>query len=94
MEKHREKNTEILVATEKGSPAGIISAYDLLEKKRENADLKRIKVKDVMKRSILKLDANLSAGEAIEYLLVHKHWLALVVENKKLVGVITAKDLM
>lgn len=95
-EKLREKSAEILVATEKGFPAGIISAYDVLEKKRESADMKRIKVKDIMKKSILKLDANLSAGEAAEYLLVHKHWLALVIDNKnkKLVGIITARDLV
>lgn len=93
-EKLREKNTDVLVATEKNSPAGIIAAYDVLEKKRESADLERIKVKDVMKKSILKLDAGLTREEAIEHMLVHKHWLAIVIENKKLIGIISAKDLV
>jgi len=94
LEKLREKDAEILVATEKNAPAGIITAYDVLEKIYENADLKKIKAKEIMKRSILKLDANLSKEEAIEYLLVHKHWLAVVVENKKLLGIISAGDLL
>ena len=75
-------------------PAGILSAYETLEKKLEGASLMDIVVKDVMNRNILVIDAGVSVEEAAKTMLAHKYWMAVVTEDGEYKGVVTAGGLL
>lgn len=56
--------------------------------------LGRVKVEDVMSRDVLSLSPTTKVSEVIEVLLKHKHLGYPVMEDDRLVGIVTLKDIM
>jgi CBS domain-containing protein len=56
--------------------------------------LGRVKVEDVMSRDVLSLSPTAKVSEVIEVLLKHKHLGYPVMEDDRLVGIVTLKDIM
>jgi CBS domain-containing protein len=89
-----EKGVDALVVLDEGSPIGMLNSFDILERMAEGAELKRDSVKNVMNMSLLVLEAALDLKDAANVMLAHKHWMAVVTENGKYRGVVTAQNLL
>jgi len=84
-----------IVIQEKEKLIGIISEKDLVEKVVANAlDVSKLKAKDIMKKSLITISPNQDLYDAM-LLMGHEEIRKLpVVEGKKLIGLLTAKDIL
>jgi len=90
-----EKNIGCLVVAEKGKPVGIVTERDILKRVvASNLNTEKVKVKDIMTKSIISLDPKNTVEEAA-HLLEKKGIKKLpIIENGKLVGIVTMTDIM
>jgi predicted transcriptional regulator len=83
-----------VIVLKKGKPVGIITDSDILEKViSKNKDPKRIKVKNIMNSPIITISPNEEILEASRILRKNMIKRIPVVENGKLVGIITDTDI-
>jgi len=76
------------------SLVGMISAYDLARKIRSNEDTKLILVKDLMVTKVPKVASSEKVGTAAELFLDRRIHALPVVDNGKLVGIVTQYDVL
>lgn len=84
-----------VVVTKNGKPVGIITERDILERcllgKKHGEDLK---VEKIMSAPLITIEANASIGEAALLMSDNKIRRLLVTEKRKIVGIITEKDVL
>lgn len=90
----RRSDSNAIVVLENKGPAGVLSAFEALEKIVEGARLEDIPVKALMNHNIVVIDADSEAEEAAETMLAHTHWMAVVTEKGEYKGVVTAGSLL
>ncbi len=90
----RGSDSDVIIVLGNKRPAGVLSAFEALEKIVEGARLEDISVKDLMNHNVLVIDADTTAKEAAETMLAHKHWMAIVTEKREYKGVVTAGSLV
>ena len=74
---------------------GILTEHDILTKVvAEAEDSSKIKVKSVMTDEVVMIDPDLEIGEAAQIMMEREIKKLPVVHNKKIVGIITASDLI
>lgn len=89
-----EKNIGALVVTEKGKLVGIVTERDILKKCCPEASCEEVKVREIMSKPLVTVDAETPIGVAVETMANKKIRRLLVTEGKKIVGIVTQKDLM
>jgi len=89
-----EKNIGALVVTEKGKLVGIVTERDILKKCCPEASCEEVKVREIMSKPLVTVDAETPIGVAVETMTNKKIRRLLVTEGKKIVGIVTQKDLM
>jgi|SRR3989344_568429 len=90
------KKTGSLVLAEKNKLVGMISRHDVLWAliKKSKSSLSSIKAKDISPKKILTIKPSATLDEAIKKMKSSKFERLPVVENNKLVGIITIKDIL
>ncbi len=89
-----EEAVDSLVVLDKGEPAGVLSSFDVLERMVEGVEPERISVEELMSRILLKLESSMEVWEAADVMLAHKHWMAVVTEDGRYKGIVTAHRLL
>ena len=91
----RDNNVGCVVVTDNGSPLGILTEQDISRKVvAESIDANSTQVKDVMSENIISIHSSKGIRDAI-YLMGNNEIKHLpVVDNGKLTGIITAKDIV
>jgi CBS domain-containing protein len=83
-----------LIAVKKGKAVGIITERDLLKRVvAEARDVKRTKVKDVMSSPLVVVEPNMDLEEAVKLMFQMKIKKLPVVEEKRLVGLVSLTDI-
>lgn len=90
------KNTGSLLLVEKEKLVGIISRQDVLWAlvKQSKKNLENIKAIDISPKKILTIKPSANIDEAIKKIKMSKFERLPVVENNKLMGIITVKDIL
>lgn len=84
-----------LVVTENGSPVGIVTERDLLKRVlAESKNPKKIRVQEVMSRPLIVVKPDLEIEEVIELMFDRKIKKIPIVEDGKLLGLVTFTDLL
>ena len=90
----KEKKISFLVVLKNEEPIGIISERDLVRKLvAEDKIASKVPLSDIMSYKFRSVAPSTEIEEAVQKMLNHKIRRLLVVENSKLVGVITQTDL-
>ncbi len=87
------RGIDAVVVLENQTPVGMLSAFEVLEKIVEGANLS-LSVKDLMNHNILVIDGDTNPKDAAETMLDHKHWMAVITEKGEYRGVVTAGRLV
>ncbi len=84
-----------IIIVENGKPIGVLTESDILRKiVAEEKDPAKIPVEKVMSKPIITISPNASIEEAIRIMGKHKIRRLPVVENDRLIGMVTEKDIM
>jgi len=83
-----------LVVTDNKRPVGIITTYDALLVMTRGEDGERIPVKDVMSQELINASPEGDILDALEIMLDNQLTKLPVVENKELVGILSATDML
>jgi CBS domain-containing protein len=84
-----------LVVTKKGSPIGIVTERDLLKRVlAESKNPKKVRVQEIMSKPLIVGKPDLEVGEVIELMLDRKIKKLPIVEDGKLLGLVTFTDLL
>lgn len=84
-----------LVATENGSPIGIVTERDLLKRVlAEYKNPKKTKVQEIMSKPLIIGKPNLEIGEVVELMFDRKIKKLPIVEDGRLLGLVTFTDLL
>ena len=84
-----------LVVTENGSPVGIVTERDLLIRVlAESKNPKKIRVQEIMSRPLIVGKPDLQIGRVIELMFDRKIKKLPIVEDGKLLGLVTFTDLL
>jgi CBS domain-containing protein len=75
-------------------PVGIITERDITKQVIRGKSVLKVPVKKVMTRALVTAPPNMSVQEAFELMLMNKIRRLPILENNKLVGIVTEKDLM
>ncbi len=82
-----------LIVLEKGRIAGIVTMLDVLNFKNLSENFKKAKVKSIMSRRLVTIGSTESIFRAVEVMRKNRVQRLPVVENGRLMGIITAADL-
>lgn len=89
-----EKDISFLVVIKDGNPIGVVSERDFLRKiTAEDKQSSKIPLSEIMSFKFRWVDPTTEIEEAVQKMLNHNIRRLLVLENEKLVGVITQTDL-
>jgi len=89
-----EKDISFLVVVKDGNPIGVVSERDFVRKiTAEDKQSSKIPLSEVMSFKFRWVDPTTEIEEAVQKMLNHNIRRLLVLENEKLVGVITQTDL-
>jgi len=89
------KGVGSIVVTQKGKPVGIVTERDMLERVvAKGLDASKVQIKEIMSKSLITIKGNLPIIEAIRLMQKKRIRRLLVIENKKLVGIVTQRDLL
>ncbi|MEM1513519.1 MAG: CBS domain-containing protein [Candidatus Thermoplasmatota archaeon] len=91
------KNEKVgsVIVVENGKPVGILTESDILKKiVAEGKDASKIKVKDVMSSPLVSISPDEKIEKALKLLGENRIRRLPVIENGKLVGVITERDIV
>jgi CBS domain-containing protein len=84
-----------VIVVENGKPVGILTESDILKKiVAEGKDASKIKVKDVMSTPLISISPDEKIEKAIKLLGKNRIRRLPVIENGKLVGIITERDIV
>jgi CBS domain-containing protein len=90
-----ENNIGVLPVTEKDVPIGVITERDILRRvTAKQIDLDKSRVEDIMTKNPVTIEHSASILEATRMMSENNFRRLLVVKNGKLVGVVTAKDVI
>lgn len=73
---------------------GIVTSTDILKAISENKDVDETKIEDIMSRKIITINSEAELEEAVNLMMEKKIKRLPVLENNKLVGILTASDIM
>lgn len=90
------KKTGSLLLAENNKLVGIILRHDILWAliKKSKSNLENIKAKDISPKKILTIKPSATLDEAIKKMKMSKFERLPVVENNKLIGIITVRDIL
>ena len=89
-----EKDISFLVVVKDGNPIGVVSERDFVRKiTAEDQQSSKIPLSEIMSFKFRSVDPTTEIEEAVQKMLNHNIRRLLVLENEKLVGVITQTDL-
>ncbi|MFB3047793.1 MAG: cyclic nucleotide-binding/CBS domain-containing protein [Nitrosopumilaceae archaeon] len=89
-----EKDISFLVVVKDGNPIGVVSERDFVRKiTAEDKQSSKIPLSEIMSFKFRSVDPTTEIEEAVQKMLNHNIRRLLVLENEKLVGVITQTDL-
>jgi len=80
--------------TEGNEPIGIITERDVLRKCCRDASCEGVKLRQIMSKPLIVVDASTPIGVAVENMLERRIRRLLVTERGKVIGIVTQKDLM
>jgi len=83
-----------VVIVEGKQPVGIITERDITKQVIKGSAVMRKPVKNVIRKALVTAPPDMSIQEAFELMLMSKIRRLPVLENNKLVGIVTEKDLM
>lgn len=84
-----------VVVTENSTPIGIITEVDILKRCCiGKACSEELKTEDIMTKSLITIDVDAAIGEAARIMSDKKIRRLLVTENRKIVGIVTEKDVL
>lgn len=89
------KNSLIVVSNNK--PIGIISEDDFVCKlfpQKDNLEIDKLKVKDIMSSSVVSADRNITLSECIQLIIKNKIRKLPIVKKSTLIGIVTLTDLL
>jgi len=90
----KEKAIGCLVVVEDGDAVGIMTERDIVRRVvAENSDAKQVKVGAVMSKPLITIGPNTSVRDAAAMMIKNKIRRLPVIEDSKLVGIITSTDL-
>jgi len=87
------KGIGCLVAVEKGAILGIITERDILKYISKSNNL-HVPIEEIMSQDVITIDANADLLEAANLMFQHRIKKLPVIEKGKLVGIITATDIV
>jgi CBS domain-containing protein len=92
----KKKIGSLLIANDKNELVGIITQKDILWAliKKSKKDLSEIKVEDISPKKIMKIKPEINLRDAIEKMKQLKVKKLPVVKDKKLLGILTARDIL
>lgn len=83
-----------IVAVENGTPAGILTERDVSIRIAKGQNVRNMAVKNAMSKPLITISPSTEVWQAVE-LMVRKDLRRLpVIENKKLVGMVTERDIL
>jgi CBS domain-containing protein len=89
-----EKDISFLVVVKDGNPIGVVSERDFVRKiTAEDKESSKIPLSEIMSFKFRWVDPTTEIEEAVQKMLNHNIRRLLVLENEKLVGVVTQTDL-
>jgi len=83
-----------LVVVDETGIVGIITERDILISVAEGKDHDQTQVRDIMTRNVITIDPNKTVEEAVDLMVQHRIKKLPVVRDGKLVGIITASDII
>ena len=89
-----ERNIGSVVVTREGSMVGIVTERDILRKLVIGEESTTLKVEDAMSSPLLTIESHATIGEAADLMAERNVRRLLVIENEKIQGIITERDLM
>lgn len=90
----RNKRIHHIPVIENGQIVGLLTTADLLWLNKSFEEYDSIQVKDIMTRKLATLTPNDKIGSAAELFLLNRFHAVPVVENGKLVGIVTSFDIL
>ena len=88
------RNIRALPVVEDLKPVGVISQVDLIEALVDCTEIQSVKAKDLARLSPITIEVSESIGQARKLMLVRGFSHLPVMKNDKLIGMVTAKDLV
>ena len=90
----RKKNVGCVVVCERGKPVGVITEWDIMRKVVEkNLEPRRFSARDVMSSPLISVRRDTDAMEALKLMIKKKIRRLPVVEEGRLLGIVTLVDL-
>lgn len=88
------KDIGALVVTEKDKPVGIVTERDVLKKCCPSASCEEVKIREIMSKPLITVDADTPMSVAVESMVDKKIRRLVVTEGGDVIGIVTQKDLM
>lgn len=89
------KGVGSIVVTFEGRPVGIVTERDIVERiVAKGLDASKVQMKEIMSKSLITTKGNMPIIEAIRMMQKKKIRRLLIIENKKLNGIVTQRDLL
>lgn len=91
----RKKNVGSIVVTYEGKPVGIVTERDMVERVvARGLDASKVQMKEIMSKSLITTTGKMPIIEAIRMMQKKKIRRLLIMENRRLIGIITQRDLL
>jgi len=91
----RKKNVGSVVVTYEGKPVGIVTERDMVERVvARGLDASKVQMKEIMSKSLIATTGEMPIIEAIRMMQKKKIRRLLIMENRRLIGIITQRDLL
>ena len=89
------KNVGSIVVTSRKKPVGIVTERDMVERVvAKGLDASKVKMEEIMSKPLTTIEGAMPIIEAIRTMQKKKIRRLLIIENKKLDGVVTQRDLL
>jgi len=89
------KGAGSIVVTREGSPVGIVTERDMVERVvAKGLEASKLRIEEIMSKPLITTKSDMPIIEAIRMMQKEKIRRLLIVENKKLVGIVTQRDLL
>ncbi|MDH5448610.1 MAG: CBS domain-containing protein [Candidatus Bathyarchaeota archaeon] len=89
------KGVGSIVVNSEGKPVGIVTERDIVERVvARGLDASKVQMKEIMSKSLITTKGEMPIIEAIRMMQKKKIRRLLIMENKKLVGIVTQRDLL
>ena len=89
------KNVGSIVVTSREKPVGIVTERDMVERVvAKGLDASKVKMEEIMSKPLTTIEGDMPIIEAVRIMQKKKIRRLLIIENKKLDGVVTQRDLL